>query len=127
MIDHCVSPVSCAAGRGKVRMPKPERHVLVCLNTRPAGNARGSCGQRGSEEVFTRLKAMVAERGLDRRIMVSRTGCLKHCSHGTTMAVYPENVWYAGVTLQDLDEIVTSHLVAGRAVERLLMPNIPWE
>lgn len=108
-------------------MPKPEKHVLVCLNKRPPENPRGCCDAKGSEDVFGRLKALVAERGLKDRVMVTRTGCLKHCSRGVAMAVHPENVWYSGVTLADLEEIVATHLVAGRPVERLLMPDIPWE
>ncbi len=108
-------------------MPKPQRHVLVCLNTRPEGNPRGSCAQRGSEEVFARLKALLAEQGLAGQIMVSRTGCLKHCSRGVTLAVYPDNVWYSGVQTSDLGELVTAHLRDGRVIERLLMPDIPWE
>ena len=108
-------------------MAKPERHVLVCLNVRPPGNPKGSCGEKGSEEVFDTLKRMVKERGLGDRVIVSRTGCLKHCSRGITLAVYPENVWYSGVRTSDLDEIIASHLVEGRPVERLFMPDIPWE
>lgn len=108
-------------------MPKPERHVLVCLNTRPPGNPKGSCGEKGSEELFDRLKSMVKERGLGDRVIVSRTNCLKHCSRGITLAVYPENVWYGGVRAEDLEEICASHLEGGRPVERLLMPDIPWE
>jgi (2Fe-2S) ferredoxin len=108
-------------------MPKPRRHVLVCLHSRPEDNPRGCCAQKGSEEVFVTLKRRVAEQGLDSSVMVSRTGCLKHCSRGVTVAVYPENVWYGGVRLTDLDEIIGSHLNEGRVVERLLMPDIPWE
>jgi (2Fe-2S) ferredoxin len=108
-------------------MPKPERHVLVCLNTRPPGNPKGSCGEKGSEELFETLKRMVKERGLGARIIVSRTSCLKHCSRGITVAVYPDNVWSSGVRLTDLAEIYASHLVDGRPVERLLMPDVPWE
>jgi (2Fe-2S) ferredoxin len=108
-------------------MAKPERHVLVCLNTRPPGNPKGSCGEKGSEEVFDTLKRMVKERGLGARVIVSRTSCLKHCSRGITLAVYPDNVWYGGVRLQDLEEILAGHLVEGRTIERLLMPDIPWE
>ena len=106
-------------------MPKPERHVLVCLNARPPGNVKGSCAEKGSEEVFDRLKAMVKQRGLP--VIVNRTNCLKHCSRGITVAVYPENVWYSGVTPDDLPEIVESHLERGQPVERLFMPDIPWE
>jgi (2Fe-2S) ferredoxin len=60
--------------------------------------------------------------------MVVRTGCLKHCSQGTTVAVWPYNLWYGGVTLGDVEEIVESSVVGrGVEVERLRMPDIPWE
>ena len=108
-------------------MPKPERHVLVCINERPADNPKGSCAAKGSVALYEELKAMTRDRGLGGRVIVSRTSCLKHCSRGITVAVYPENVWYSGVRLSDLEEICGSHLLEGRPVERLLMPDIPWE
>jgi (2Fe-2S) ferredoxin len=108
-------------------MPKPEHHVLVCLNARPPGNPKGSCAEKGSEEVFDRLKSMVKERGLGQRVIVNRTNCLKHCSRGITVAVYPDNVWYSRVTTADLPEIVEAHLENGHAIERLFMEDIPWE
>lgn len=106
-------------------MPKPAHHVLVCLNARPPGNPKGSCAEKGSEDLFDTLKSMVKQRGLP--VIVNRTNCLKHCSRGITVAVHPDNVWYSGVTEQDLPEIVESHLEKGAPVERLLMPDIPWE
>ncbi len=108
-------------------MPKPERQVLVCVNSRPPGNPKGSCGERGADSLFDRLKALVRERGLDGRVMVNRTYCLKHCSRGPVLAVQPDNTWYAGVAEADLPEICSSHLEQGRPVERLLMPDVPWE
>jgi (2Fe-2S) ferredoxin len=111
----------------KRNVPRPERHLLVCLNTRPPDNPKGSCGDKGSERLFERLKELVREHGLKERVIVSRTGCLKHCSRGITLAVYPDNVWYGGVVEADLDEICSLHLHDGKPVERLLMPDIPWE
>lgn len=108
-------------------MPKPERHVFVCLNSRPAGHPKGSCGEKGSETVFEKLKTLVKEKGLRDRVIVNRTNCLKHCSRGITVAVYPDNVWYAGVGESDLAELCEAHLDGGRSLERLLMPDIPWE
>jgi (2Fe-2S) ferredoxin len=108
-------------------MPRPERHVLVCLNARPPDNPKGSCAQKGSEALFDALKAMVKQRGLGDRVIVNRTNCLKHCSQGITVAVYPDNVWYARVQPGDLEEICRSHLQEGRPVERLSMPDSPWE
>lgn len=108
-------------------MPTPERQILVCVNSRPAGHPRGCCSEKGSQELFERLKLLLRERGLDQRVMVNRTYCLKHCSRGPVLAVQPDNVWYAGVSLPDLAEICDSHLGQGRPVERLRMPDIPWE
>jgi (2Fe-2S) ferredoxin len=108
-------------------MPKPERHVLVCTNTRPPGLPRGSCGGEGSQALFDELKLRVGDAGLADRIMVSRTSCLKHCSRGPVIAIQPDNVWYQAVRAEDLGEICESHLQGGQPVERLLMPDIPWE
>ena len=108
-------------------MPKPERHVLVCTNERPADNPKGSCAAKGSVALYEQLKAMAKERGLGKRVIVTRASCLKHCSRGITMAIYPDNVWYAGVTAADLAEICDGHLRDGQTVARLAMPDIPWE
>ena len=94
--------------------------MLVCLNARPPENPKGSCAQKGSEAVFERLKALVKEQGLGDRVIVSRTNCLKHCSHGVTVAVYPDNVWYGGVQEADLKEILESHIRDGKPVARLI-------
>jgi (2Fe-2S) ferredoxin len=107
-------------------MPRPTHHVFVCLNSRPPGNAKGSCAEKGSEALCDALKARVREEGLHDRVIVNRTNCLKHCSQGITVAVHPDNVWYAQVTEADLDDIL-GHLRDGKVVERLLTPDIPWE
>jgi (2Fe-2S) ferredoxin len=119
--------MALAATRYNGLVPKPLHQVLVCTNTRPPGNPKGSCGEKGSEAVYEQLKAMVKERGLGDRVMVHKTSCLKHCSRGITVAVQPDNVWYGGVRPEDLDEICRSHLDGGEPVERLFMPDIPWE
>lgn len=108
-------------------MPKPVRHVLVCLNQRPPDNPKGCCSLKGSEEVLGRLKAAVAERGWKNDVIVTGTRCLKHCSRGVTVAVYPDNVWYAAVRPEDVAAICDEHLQGGRPLERLAMPDIPWE
>jgi (2Fe-2S) ferredoxin len=108
-------------------LPKPERQILICLNARPPGSRKGCCAEKGSEALYDRLKDLVRERGLRDRVMVTRTGCLKHCSRGITVAVQPDNVFYGGVTDADLMTICGSHLEEGRPVERLFMPDIPWE
>ncbi|HEY9421878.1 MAG TPA: (2Fe-2S) ferredoxin domain-containing protein [Thermoanaerobaculia bacterium] len=109
-------------------MPKPRIQILVCLNERPPESPKPSCAHRGALEVYHRFKDRVKELGIRDRVMVVRTGCLKHCSQGIAVAVWPFNLWYRGVTVNDVDEILqTSVLEDGREVERLRMPDIPWE
>lgn len=108
-------------------MPRPERQVLVCVNSRPPGNPKGSCGQKDAQSLYDALREIVDEKGMRERVMVNRTMCLKHCSQGPVVAVQPDNVWYAKVTADDLREICDSHLEKGEPVARLSMPDIPWE
>lgn len=104
-------------------MPGFEKHVFVCTNTRDAGHPRGCCGHKSGEAIRDALKAAVKDRGLKRRVRVNQAGCLDQCEHGVTIVVYPEGVWYGFVTAADVAEIVESHLVKGRPVERLRLPD----
>lgn len=109
-------------------MPKPQIQILVCTNERAPGGPKPSCGPRGAMDVYHQFKDRVKVLGIRDRVMVVRTGCLKHCSQGITVAVWPFNLWYREVTVEDVEEILqTSVLGEGREVERLRMPDIPWE
>lgn len=108
-------------------MPRPEIQILVCVNERPANARKPSCGPRGALAIYRAFKDGVRSRGLRDRVMVVRTGCLKHCSQGVTVNLWPANGWYCGVTLTDIDEILDRAVLAGETIERLRMPNIPWE
>jgi (2Fe-2S) ferredoxin len=33
--------------------------------------------------------------------------------------VYPDNIWYQYIDKEDIDEIITEHLVGGKVVKRL--------
>ena len=65
------------------------------------------------------LRKKLAERGLAKEIRVNKSGCFSQCGHGPMVVVYPEDVWYGGVRMEDLDEILLEHIVNGRPVERL--------
>jgi len=109
-------------------VPKPEIQILVCVNERAPQAPKPSCAPRGALEVYRRFKDRVRELGLRDTVMVNRTGCLKHCSRGITVAIWPWNVWYAGVTSDDVDEILARTVLGGgEVVEQLRMPDIPWE
>jgi (2Fe-2S) ferredoxin len=106
-------------------VPKFQRHVFVCINERAADHPKGCCKARGGVEVRDALKAELTKRGLSKQIRANNAGCLDQCEHGVAVVVYPEQVWYGGVTVDDVTEIVEKHLVGGEPVTRLLMPEGP--
>ena len=106
-------------------MPSFQRHVFVCINERPADHPKGCCKAKGGVEVRDKLKAELSARGISKVIRANNAGCLDQCEHGVSVVVYPEQVWYGGVTVDDIPEIVDQHLVGGHVVERLLQPNQP--
>ena len=106
-------------------MPSFQRHVFVCINERPADDPKGCCKAKGGVEVRDRLKAELKARGISKLVRANNAGCLDQCAQGVTVVVYPEQVWYGHVTVDDIPEIVDKHLVGGEAVERLMIPNQP--
>jgi (2Fe-2S) ferredoxin len=106
-------------------MPSLQRHVFVCINERAADNPKGCCKLKGGVDVRDRLKAELSARGLSKVIRANNAGCLDQCERGVTVVVYPEQVWYGGVTADDIPEIVEKHLVGGEVVARLLLPDQP--
>jgi NADH-quinone oxidoreductase subunit F/NADP-reducing hydrogenase subunit HndC len=87
-------------------------HVLCCGGT--------GCSSSGSKEIIPALKEKLAERGMSDEVKVVETGCHGLCELGPLVIVYPEGVFYTRVKLSDVDEIVETHLIKGRVIERLL-------
>ena len=106
-------------------MPFFEKHVFICTNRRDPSNPKGSCAAKGSEAVREEFKKQIYERGLKGRMRANAAGCLDQCENGCTVVVYPEQVWYGHVRVEDVTEIIEEHLLKGKIVERLLMPNQP--
>ncbi len=104
-------------------MAKFEHHVFVCTNFREPGSPRGSCTTDGKSDLLPLFQGKVKEAGVKAVVRANKSGCLDQCEHGPTVVVYPEAVWYGFVTAADVDEIVQSHLVNGRPVERLVLAD----
>lgn len=98
------------------------KHVFICTY----GPYCWVDADHGDTDAYlTHLKRKVAEAGLKDTIRINRSGCLNQCGHGPVMVVYPDAVWYGGVTFADLDEIFQEHLLNGRPVERLRLSLPP--
>lgn len=107
-------------------MPKPKRHILVCTQSRPPGNPRGSCAENGSRDVLMRFMMEMARLNLIGNLLVTESSCCGPCQSGPTVVVYPDNVWYQKVKPDDVPEILESHIQKGKPVERLLLPDEVW-
>lgn len=104
-------------------MAQFQRHIFVCVNQRPGEDPRGCCASAGGMEVASALKKRLYDRGFKRVVRPNKAYCLDQCARGVAMVVYPEGVWYGGVTVNDVDEIIEEHVVNGRPVERLRIPD----
>ena len=101
-------------------MPHRERYLFVCTNRRDADNPKGSCAQKGSEEIVVKLKEALVKRGLVKRLRACATGCLDLCETGASIVQEPDHVAYGNVTLDDVDAIADA-AAAGTVVERLVV------
>ena len=100
-------------------MPKFVMHIFICGNQRPPDHPRGSCDPSATGDLHRAFKARLAQTSARATVRANQAGCLDQCEHGPTVVVYPDAVWYGHVTLQDVDEIVQSHILGGQQVERL--------
>jgi (2Fe-2S) ferredoxin len=99
--------------------PYFDKHVFFCTNVRDDG--RPSCGDRAAQAAQKHAKTRIKQLGLNGHphIRINQAGCLDRCEEGPVLVVYPEGTWYTYIDNSDIDEIVDSHLVGGKVVERL--------
>jgi len=97
-----------------------EKHIFICTNQRKPGK-RVSCGEEHGEALTSAFKKLIKAKNLNVKMRAQRTGCMETCELGPSVVVYPEGVFYGGVQLEDVEEIVTEHLENNRIVERLVM------
>jgi len=107
-------------------MPRPDKHVFVCTQARPEGHPRGSCSQFNSPDVMNTFLEAFQKHDLWGVHKLTASGCIGPCFTGPSVLIYPEGVMYIKVKPEDVEEIITSHLKAGKVVERLQAPEDVW-
>ncbi len=85
-----------------------EKQIFVCTNDRKG--EKPSCGDQNGEAVFQELRRIAKERGLHPRIRVAQAKCLGQCSTGVNIMIYPDNIWYKGIKLENVEEFASTHL-----------------
>ena len=87
-------------------------HVLICGGT--------GCTSSGGAKLIDEFEAQLKANGLENEVKVVKTGCFGLCALGPVVVVYPEGAFYSRVQKEDVEEIVTEHLLKGRIVKRLV-------
>lgn len=90
-------------------------HLMVCAGT--------GCQASESLTIKEKLEQEVIRLGLSEKIQVNQTGCFGLCEVGPNIVVYPQGIFYCGVHIEDVEEIVQSHFVNGKVVDRLVFPE----
>ena len=92
-----------------------EKHILVCNGT--------GCTSSKSPQILENFKRLVKEYNLT-NVRVIKTGCFGLCAKGPIVIIRPEDTFYAMVKPEDCEEIIKSHIMEGKIVERLLCKDI---
>ena len=100
-----------------------KHHVFFCCNQREPGDT--CCNDHKASAMQAYAKDRIGALGLKGRgkIRINKAGCLDRCDEGPVLVVYPDNVWYTYVDQEDIEEIIQEHLVNGRIVSRLRLPD----
>ncbi len=102
------------------------RHIFICTNRRRDEDPKGSCAQKGSEDIRETFKRELHARGIKLKVRANKSGCLDVCEHGPNVVIYPEGVWYSNVKKEDVVEIIEKHIIRGEVIERLLLPDLRY-
>lgn len=96
-----------------------QHHVFFCINERNDG--RACCTDRNAQALqeYAKKRLKILDMNGPGKIRINKAGCLDRCEEGPVLVVYPEGIWYTYIDEEDIDEIVDSHLIAGKPVERL--------
>ncbi len=92
-----------------------EKHILVCRGT--------GCTSSKSPKIIENFRRIIEEKGI-KNVRVIQTGCFGLCAKGPIVIIRPEDVFYAHVKPEDCEEIINTHIVEGKLVERLLCKDI---
>lgn len=92
-----------------------EKHILVCRGT--------GCTSSKSPKIIENFRRILEEKGIT-NVRVIQTGCFGLCAKGPIVIIRPEDTFYAMVTPDDCEEIINTHIIEGKKVERLLCKDV---
>ncbi len=107
--------------------PKYKKHIFVCTNERDNDNPKGDCSRCGGNEIRLKFVQLINQHGLKGMVRANKSGCLDACEMGVAMVIYPDNIWYTRVSLNDVEEIFHTSVLENQVVTRLAASNKTWD
>lgn len=101
--------------RNNIGSKSQEKYILVCKDT--------ACISSKSILIIENLKKIIKEKNIE-NVQVIQTGCFGLCSKGPLIVIRPEEVFYSNVTPEDCEEIINTHIIEGKILDRLLCKEI---
>ena len=107
-------------------VPKYDKHIFICINERDENNPKGDCTRCGGKDIRMKFVQLINQYGLKGKIRANKSGCLDACELGAAVVIYPDNIWYTRVSVNDVDEIFKTSILKNGVVKRLVATKDTW-
>lgn len=99
------------------------RHVFLCIG-------ESCCSKEQGELAWKALKDQLKERDFSlstgpNACYRTKAGCLRVCTGGPILVVYPEGNWYGGMTADRIPEFIERQIVRGEPIEEWIFAKNP--
>ncbi|ATC64957.1 ferredoxin [Nibricoccus aquaticus] len=105
-----------SAGFAKMNIEASSRHVFLCVGP-------DCCSTTDGLVTWEFLKARLKHLAIP--ALRTKAACLRVCSGGPWLVVYPEGIWYGRVTPERCERIVSEHLAQNRPITEWIEKSHP--
>ncbi len=81
----------------------------------------------GAMEIRMKFVQLINQHGLKGMVRANKTGCLDVCELGAAVVIYPDNIWYTQIKIEDVEEIFFTSVLGNKIVDRLYANDATWE